>query len=199
MFCLSVTSVACGACQRRAETVQAVDAKRSSLMEPKINRDCDFSQVERTYASYPCTPVLTPEHENLIRINAPEEVAFVPRGDRPLNEKTRFVICGALQMRTETLAELGIRGDATDAVMLVAVDTKTNQTYSGHIGHLGTPDPMPEDLRTAPVPGYLIGESFNPNLVRSFDLPPVETDYYVHAVLGPFKSNVLKVRLRRAR
>ncbi|HET6149103.1 MAG TPA: hypothetical protein VFH68_16315 [Polyangia bacterium] len=167
-------------------------------MEPKINRDCDFSQVERTYASYPCTPVLTPEHENFIRINAPEEVTFIPRGDRPLNEKTPFIICGALQMRTETLAELGVRGDATDAVMLVAVDAKTNKTYSGHIGQLGTPDPMPEDLHTAMVPGYLIGESFNPNLVRSFDLPPVETDYYVHAVIGPFKSNVLKVRLRRA-
>ena len=166
-------------------------------MEPKIDRQCDFGQVQRTFARYPCTPVLGPLHENVIRINAPEEVTFVPGGDEPLGEDTKFIICGAMQMRTETLGELGIHGTELDALMLVAVDAKTNKTYSGTIGQLGTPDPMPEELKTPPVPGYLIGECFNPNLVRSFDLPAVETDYYVHAVLGPFKSNVLKVRLRR--
>jgi hypothetical protein len=68
-----------------------------------------------------------------------------------------------MRMRTETLARLGLHGNEVDAVMLVAVDAKSNKTYSGRI------------------------------------LPPHETDYYVHAVLGPFKSNVLKVRLRRAK
>jgi hypothetical protein len=61
------------------------------------------------------------------------------------------------------------------------------------------PEPMPEDLKKnqPPMLGYTFTESFNPNLVRSFELPAVETDYDVHVVLGPFKSNVLRVKLRR--
>jgi hypothetical protein len=175
----------------------ASERKKGRMTEPKIDRQCDFSQVERTFASYPCTPVLGPEHVNVIRINAPEEVTFVPHGDEPLGEDTRFVICGAIQMLTDTLDQLGIRGDTLDALMLVAVDARNNRTYTGAIARFGTREPMPDDLRKPRTPGYLIGESFNPNLVLSFDLPPAETDYYVHAALGPFKSNVLKVRLRR--
>jgi len=199
----AATSLACAACRHRAQSAndnsaggKAGDAKRNVPMEPKINRQCDFGQVEETFATYPCTPVLTREHENVIRINAPEEVIFTPHGDQPLGEDTRFIVCGAMQMRTETLGELGVHATELDALMLVAVDARTNKTYTGPIGQLGTPEPMPEELKGPVIPGYLIGESFNPNLVRSFDLPPVETDYYVHAVLGPFKSNVLKVRLK---
>jgi hypothetical protein len=197
--------LACAACRRPGERVNethggnVADAKRNRTMEPKINRQCDFSQVEETFTTYPCTPVLGRDQENVIQINAPEEVAFIPHGERPLREDTHFIVCGAMQMRTETLGELGMHGNQLEALMLVAVDAKSNKTYSGSIGQLGTPEPMPESLKKPPVPGYLIGESFNPNLVMSFDLPPVETDYFVHAVLGPFKSNVLKVRLRRAK
>lgn len=200
-------SFACAVCPPRADKANddtalandgtTTEAKRNGLMEPKIDRQCDFSKVERTLESYPCTPVLTREHEDVIWINAPEEVTFTPHGDEPLGEDTRFIICGAIQMRTETLADLGIHGNTMDVLMLVAVDAKTNRTYRGTIGHLGTRIPMPKELQKPPVPGYLIGHSFNPNLVTSFDMPAVETDYYVHALLGPFKSNVLKVRLRR--
>jgi hypothetical protein len=168
-------------------------------MEPSINRKCDFSQVEQTFAEYPCTPVLTREHEDVIRINAPEEVVFIPHGERALGEDTNFIVCATMRMRTETLAKLGLYSNEVDSVMFVAVDAKSNKTYSGPIARLGTSIPMPEDLKTPMEPGYVIGESFNPNLVTSFALPPVETDYYVHAVLGPFKSNVLLVRLRRAK
>jgi hypothetical protein len=178
---------------------RAEETKEGRSMEPKINRQCDFSQVEETYTSYPCTPVLEAEDENVIRINAPEEVLFTVIDDGPLDERmANFIICGAMMMRGETLHELGIR-DALDALLLVAVDVKTHRSYAGPIAQLGMPEPMPEDLKKdlSPMVGYLFGESFNPNLVRSFELPAVETDYDVHVVLGPFKSNVLRVRLRR--
>ncbi len=168
-------------------------------MEPKINHQCDFSQVDATYASYPCTPVLEAEDENVIRINAPEEVAFTVLDDGPLDERmANFIICGAMRMRAETLHEMGIL-DALDALLLVAVDVKTHKSYTGPIADLGLPEPLPEDLKTnsPPMIGYVFGESFSPNLVRSFELPAVETDYDVHVVLSPFKSNVLRVRLRR--
>ncbi len=168
-------------------------------MEPTINRKCDFSQVQKVLAESPCTPVLTDEHEDIIRINAPEEVVFVPRGERPLREDTKFIVCATMRMRTETLAKLGLYSDEVDSVIFVAVDARSNKTYSGPIARLGTSIPMPEDLKAPMEPGYVIGESFSPNLVTSFALPPVETDYYVHAVLGPIKSNVLLVRLRRAK
>ena len=210
LACLLVTAMGCAACRQRTANPTTGDAslagreqpakgKGKPMTEPKIDRNFDFSQVERTFTAYPCTPALGPDHENVIRINAPEEVTFRSHGDDPLGEDTHFVICGAMQMRSETLGELGFHGDELEGIMLVAVDAKTNKTYTGAIGFLGTRLPMPEELKKPTTPGYLIGESFNPNLVRSFDLPPVETDYFVHAVLGPFKSNVLKVRLRRAK
>lgn len=174
--------------------------KESPPLDPKIDRTCDFSVVEGNYGDYPCSPVLGPEHEDVIWINAPEEVAFeVTERRRSLREnEAHFVICGSTNLRTETLHALHIR-DELDELVIVAVDTKTHQSYTGHIPHLGTRIPMPEKLRSddPPMFGYLIGRNFNPNLVRSFDLPAVETDYDVHVVLGPIKSNVLRVRLRR--
>jgi len=168
-------------------------------VEPKINRQCDFSQAEEPFGPNPCTPELGREHENVIRINAPEEVLFTVVDDGPLDERmANFIVCGATMMRAETLHELGI-SDALGALMLVAVDAKTHKSYTGRIARLGTSIPMPDDLEKdlPPMVGYVFGESFNPNLVRSFELLAVETDYDVHVVLGPFKSNVLRVRLRR--
>jgi hypothetical protein len=177
------------------------DTKGRLAMEPKIDRNCDFSQVESLTEEYPCTPKLGPRDEDVIRINAPEEVRYSSEGDGPLDERhAKFVICGAMKMRTETLYDLGIVGpEHLDAIMLVAVDAKTGKTYTGPIPQLGMREPMPEELRkkVTRTVGYVIGSCFNPNLVRSFELPAVDADYFVHAVLGPFKSNVLRVRLRR--
>jgi len=175
------------------------ETKERRPVKSKINRRCDFSQVEETYTSYPCTPVLEAEDENVIRINAPEEVLFTVLDDRPLDERMAyFVVCGAMMMRAEILHELGILY-VLDALVLVAFDVRSHQSYTGRIARLGMREPIPEDLKTnsPPMVGYLFGESFNTNLVRSFELPAVETDYDVHVVLGPFKSNVLRVRLRR--
>jgi hypothetical protein len=176
----------------------AKDAKERRTMEPKINRQCDFGQVEESDSDL-CTPVLEAEHENVIRINAPEEVLFTVVDDGTLDERMAyFVVCGAMMMRAETLHELGILF-ALDALLLVAVDARSHKSYTGRIARLGTRMPLPDKLKknSPPMVGYLFGENFNTNLVRSFDLPAVETDYDVHVVLGPFKSNVLRVRLRR--
>jgi hypothetical protein len=187
-------------CHAKAPPKSASPPKGTPSMEPKINRQCDFGQVEATFAAYPCTPVFDPKEEDVIRINAPEVVTFTAEGDEPLKENTtRFVICGSMKMRAETLHKLGLLGDELDQLMIVAFDTKSHKSYTGPIPQLGMPDPMPDDLKKdqPPMLGYTFTESFNPNLVRSFDLPPVETDYDVHVVLGPFKSNVLRVKLRQ--
>jgi hypothetical protein len=174
--------------------------KGTSPMEPKINRQCDFGQVDRVFATFSCTPVFAKDEEDVIRINAPEEVTFTASDDEPLDERTaNFIICGAMKMRAETLHKLGIMGNELDALMLVAVDAHSHKSYTGAIPELGTSVPMPPELKKdlPPMLGYTFTESFNPNLVRSFELPAVETDYDVHVVLGPFKSNVLRVKLRR--
>jgi hypothetical protein len=130
----------------------AKEAKERRAMEPKINRQCDFSRVEEDDAES-CTPVLEAEHENVMRINAPEEVLFTVIDGGPLDERMAyFVVCGALMMRAETLHELGIL-NTLDALMLVAVDAKTHKSYTGPIAQLGMPEPMPEDLKTNSPPG----------------------------------------------
>lgn len=172
----------------------------STISPPEIDRTCDFSIVDDAYATYPCTPVLGPEAEDVIWINAPEQVEFeVAKKGEPLREgEAHFVICGSMSMRAESLRALHIR-DELDELVIVAVDTKTHHSYTGHIPYLGTRIPMPEALRPRgpPVFSDVIDCPFSPNLVRSFNLPAVETDYDVHVVLGPVKSNVLRVRLRR--
>ena len=197
-FAVAMSTATC--CHAKMSPKSANPPKRTSTMEPKINRQCDFSQVEATYAAYPCTPRFDPDEEDVIRINAPEEVTFTAVGDEPLKERTtHFVICGSMKMRAETLHKLVPQGDELDALMIVVVDPKSHKSYTGPIATLGTPDPMPDDLKKnqPPMLGYTFTESFNPNLVSSFELPAVETDYDVHVVLGPFKSNVLRVKLRR--
>jgi hypothetical protein len=198
LFTVALAAATC--CHAKAPAKSANPPKGTPSMEPKINRQCDFSQVERVYASYPCTPTFDRKEEDVIRINAPEEVTFVAEGDKPLNElTTRFVICGSMKMRAETLHKLGLRGNELDKLMIVAIDARSRKSYTGPIKKLGVRAPMPATLKAdqSPMLGYTFTESFNPNLVRSFDLPPVETDYDVHVVLGPFKSNVLRVKLRQ--
>ena len=176
------------------------DDKEQSPVAP-INRQLDFSQVEDVFATYPCTPKLGPNEEDVIRINAPEEVLFTAEGDEPLKERTtHFVICGTLRMLGKSLLGMGIGGSPVDALTLVAVNARTGTLYSGPIvSHLETPIEMPEELRKGAPPASpsVINQTFNPNLVRSFELPAIEADYDVQVVLGSIKSNGLRVRLRR--
>jgi hypothetical protein len=196
-----VTATCCHSKSKRSGAKTATPGREGAgRMEPKINRQCDFSQVESTFATYPCTPKFAKDEEDVIRINAPEEVGFSPTDEASLDERnTNFIVCGAMKMRAETLHKLGVQGNQLDALRFVAVDVQSHASYTGPIRTLGSPEPMPDDLKRAqpPMLGYTFTESFNPNLVKSFELPAVETEYDVHAVLGPYKSNVLRVKLRK--
>ena len=98
---------------------------------------------------------------------------------------------------------LGLGGDVIEAIVFVAVDARTHETYSGRMqAARGTPEEKPgpeefgltdEDLKDRVYVRY-----FNPNLAEVLELPGAEGEYLVHATLGPYKSNVVRIRVRRA-
>lgn len=76
-----------------------------------LNRQCDFSRVESSVATYPCTPVFAKVGEDVIRINASEVVGFSPTGEASRDERnTNVIVCGARRMRSETLHKLVMAG-----------------------------------------------------------------------------------------
>lgn len=175
--------------------------KRDNSLDAAINRNCDFSLVGGSNLGNPCSPPIGDNEVNVIRINAPEVVYYTSNDNKPLEGKSMsFNICGACSFFSETLR---IKRGFGDKILVVAVDTKTHKSYSGKIFYLET-FAMPGKYETyhykgVPDTNITIGEWFNLDLAKDYfeKLPPIDADYYVHAVLGPYKSNVLKVSLRR--
>lgn len=97
---------------------------------------------------------------------------------------------------------LGLKGEAAEHVLLVAVNKKTAKSYSGRM-------PQP-DVETAPgfdmgveeVPATeaeenaLLNSYFNFDLVHDLGLPIAEASYNVYATLGDLKSNAIVIKTK---
>ena len=105
----------------------------------------------------------------------------------------QFVICGACKFDWKYM---DLNGDFSPAIQIVAVNTKTNQHYSGRVGRRGFmthPPPQPGDDKRQ----VAIGTYFNPNLTLITNVPKEEAEYRIHATLGSYKSNTVTVLLKR--
>lgn len=167
---------------------------------PTIDRKCDFSQVTHRFASNPCTPTIKRSEQFIgIFINVPEEISFTEgRGATLAESGAKLQLCGASRFKYD---ELGLHGDASDAILFVAVDAATHRTFSGKIPPLPNAIPFPRDPSQPPErhPGLVVGDSFNPDLAEILSLPATDAEYIVYATLGPHKSNVLRTRVKAVR
>lgn len=177
----------------------------------EIPEECDFSQVfNNSGESTECTPKLTPEFFNPfqgILINAPRNIELdgsldiddfmvTPNGDRegPL----KIMVAGLLKVLAGTLnLDSGLR----EIVMVVAVNQKTAETYSGNMRTIGfRPDdieiPLPAGVNEEDIVKGDVWESFNIDLVENLRIPIATADYTVYAVLGDYKSNVREIKVR---
>jgi hypothetical protein len=83
------------------------------------------------------------------------------------------------------------------AVLLVAVDAATQETFSGKMTAINNPVPPPDDIPPGgATEGLLIESYFNPNLVEVLDLPERSAEYIVYAVIGEIKSNTVRIRVK---
>lgn len=187
--------------------------KTDSLYE--LPTKCDFSKVGHNASiETPCSPKLvdrfTSKFEGLL-INAPLVVVW-PKGvsisdfqsypgggnDSPL----KLPVAGLSHVPDSTL---GLNGFVAYEIVVVAVNQKTSEAYSGKMREFSGAVPMvrpPEGL------GLDVGSTtefeepidvsrksfFNIDLVQSLRIPLIDATYTVYATLGDYKSNVLTIK-----
>ena len=169
---------------------------------------CNFMDVYNGSAEFDCSPKLKDryfsEFSGLL-INAPKAVVWpknVSLSDFPpgpwgtTSGPLRLMLAGLARFK---YSELGLRGDTGEHVLVIAVDQKTGQSYSGKM-------PQP-DVETAPnfdmgheqiepnqaEQNALLTSYFNLDLVHDLNLPIAKARYTVYATLGEFKSNIVEI------
>lgn len=156
-------------------------------MTSRIDRRSDFNQITEPLSSNVCSPDL--DDDLGILINLPEEVSIEQAGVTP-----RVQLAGACQFPYDLL---GLRGDLVEKILFVAVNAETHDVHANQFVAVPNPAPSPPPREPhEPRPELVLGAYFNPNLTEILRLPPGDAEYIVYAVLGPHRSNVLRIRIR---
>ena len=161
-----------------------------------VREECDFARLKTgPLEENTCSPRIEAQDFIGIAINAPEEVFYEP-GETV--EGTMFFadvrICGTTCFGYDFM---GLKGRLQGQILLVAVDAKTQETWSGKMVTVRNPVPRPEGMEQGggPTEGLLMETYFNPNLVETLELPERPAEYIVYAVLGEYKSNTVRIRV----
>jgi hypothetical protein len=155
-------------------------------MARTINRQADFNQITGPLFSSVCSPEL--DDDQGILINLPEEILIDEPGVAP-----RVQLAGACQFPYDLL---GLRGAFAEKILFVAVNAETHHVHANQFEAVPNPALPPTPEPDEPRPELVIGAYFNPDLSEILGLPPGDAEYLVYAVLGPHRSNMLRVRLR---
>ncbi|MCP4486771.1 MAG: hypothetical protein GY820_05545 [Gammaproteobacteria bacterium] len=174
----------------------------------KMPENCDFMKISNLEAGEnECTPVLLDpmfsEFTGLL-INGPKQVVWpadVSVSDYPpgpfgdTHGPLRLMIAGLANVEYSTL---GLKGDVSSNVLVVAVNQLTAGSYTGKMPE---PEFLPEPAFginegsiEEPVQEGVAGSWFNLDLVHDLSLPITEASYTVYATLGDYKSNILTIK-----
>ncbi len=173
----------------------------------KIPESCSFTSISSGSQENECSPLLLDRYFSTFTglvINGPSEVSwpksfsleeFVPSPSGIRSGPLRLMIAGLARVK---FATLNLKGDVGGEVLIVAVNEKTAQTYSGK---MPKPDSEailgfePQDiLITEADLNALLTSHFNIDLVHDLGLPIEAAIYTVYATLGDFKSNAISVK-----
>lgn len=153
----------------------------------KANSTCSdeqFAAFDRAlFSTWDCTPPVERDFRGLA-LRGPARVSFSAAGDRP-----RLVVAGTFVIDHTLPAAVG---QPEQEIVLVAVDRTSPRVYSSTMGS-DDPEPPEEGGRTPVSKGLVIQGYFNPELFELLELPGRAAVYDVHAALGPYRSNVLRV------
>lgn len=178
----------------------------------KIPANCDFNQIiNGDTHSNECTPVLNnkffSEFSGLL-INAPTHVVWpkdTSLDDYPVGPwgtstgPLRLMLAGLVRVQYKTL---GLNGEASEHVVLVAVNQKTAETYSGRMPQADVEtepdfDMGIEDISpTEEEENTLLTSYFNFDLVHDLGLPIIDANYNVYATLGELTSNAIIINTK---
>jgi hypothetical protein len=163
--------------------------------------ECDFRAVgNNAEEEFDCSPQLLDRYFSPFQgllINGPKDVTWPKDFDEdnininPMGDTSgpfKLMIAGLVKLPYNTM---DLRGNFGKHIVLIAINQKTAQPYSGKMSVIGITDDGP-DIDTA---GY--GDSkqyFNIDLVQNLEIPITNATYTVYATLGDYKSNVLTVQ-----
>jgi hypothetical protein len=136
---------------------------------------------------------LTPDVESEprfrgIRIVAPARVALSGKPDRD-RSFARVMVVGGCHLDSDYL---DLRERFLEHILLVAVDCRRHVARASRIELIPNALEHPREPALAPTPGRSAAVYFNLNLVRLLDLPEVEAEYVIYAMLGRYVSNVVR-------
>jgi hypothetical protein len=181
----------------------------------QIPENCDFTAIKNNNSENDCTPKLLSRNSSIftgILINGPKEVTWPKDAsltDYPPNHigqtkgPLRLMIAGLMRAKYTTM---GLRGQFSYEILIVAINQKTAQTYSGKMPRGDfEPWPKPDAAKLALTPKRedfeeyresLSNSKFNLDLVHDLNLPISDATYTVYATLGEYKSNVLIIKTK---
>lgn len=172
-----------------------------------IPESCDFQSVGNNDSiEYDCSPKLTDrffsEFKGIL-INTPKEIIWpanssvedyqtYPNGnnDSPL----KFMLSGLAHVPDSTVKN---NKDIAFEVVVVAVNQKTAESYSGKMQQMGDAGELPDmnpDIENAPE--VRRKNFFNVDLIQNLGIPVSEASYTVYATLGEYKSNITTVHTK---
>jgi hypothetical protein len=158
-------------------------------MDPQDFLDVPLNQNQ----PHRCSPTQKDPRWRGVLIRAPSRVSF--KEGESVGDRGTFAaipICGYFHMDLRLDIPL-------DPMLLVAVDRKTKQVFSGPIVELDeSPEiPPPDELPVTEeqIKGMAGGGYFNPNLADFVELPQVSATYDVHLEYRGFDSNVVTIEL----
>lgn len=171
--------------------------------------DCDFLAIGNNDSiEYDCSPKLTDRFFSDFKgilINTQSEIiwpdnaskddcTYFPNGNN--NSPFKLMLAGLAHVPDSVIKN---NLDIAFEVLIVAVDQKTAQSYSGKMIKLGSIGAIPElepDVGDDVSPDITRKNFFNIDLVENLGLPISNATYIVYATLGEYKSNVMTVGTR---
>jgi len=178
----------------------------------QMPENCDFSKVINADThSNECTPVLDNKFFSKfsgLLINGPKEVVWPKNGDPSdypagpwgtTEGPFRLMVAGLVRTEYKTL---GLKGEASEEVLLVAVNQQTAESYSGKMPQPDVDTEPDFDMGLEEIPptdeeqNKLLTSYFNFDLVHDLGLPIKEASYNVYATLGEMKSNSIIINTK---
>lgn len=160
-----------------------------------IPENCDFSSVGEVFMDNECTPTIISDDYTGFVINLPKEHLYGLEEKILFGGFTFLPVCGVYRLSNGSLPGDRIEND----ILLVAVNTKTKEVYSGRYHAPGVEADVPDEFIVAKKeikPGAFIGGGyFNYNLAAVVGLPKKTAEYIVYVTAGTFKSNVRVVKV----
>ncbi len=165
--------------------------KMPSESDYQIPEGCDFSSIGHKYASNECSPVFLNRQLTGLLINAPASIS--------LNEG-EFKIQVACAYRHRPAEPLNIGKNIRNSIIFVAVDQRTDQTYTAKVRDIENRKPDRKKkprVDSAKLEKKIVGGWVNIELIEAMGLPAEVADYVLYATVDKYKSNLVTVRVTK--